>query len=130
MSQTGLASTGGIFEIEQEDDTVIVVPAMDLRELDYQRIEDEATTILEFLNSTNIKNVVIDFHKTDYFGSTGFFMKLWKRVSGKNGRMALCNISDSEKEILQLMKLYHFWPICSSRSEAVAVVNGGASLRT
>jgi anti-anti-sigma factor len=124
MSQTGLASTGGMFEIEQEDDTIIVVPAMDLRELDYQRIEDGATTILELLNGANVKNVVLDFHKTDYFGSTalGIFMKLWKRVSGKHGRMALCNISDNEKEILQIMKLDHFWPICPSRIEALAAV--------
>lgn len=124
MLQTGLASTGGIFEIEQEDDTIIVVPEMDLRELDYQRIEEGARTILELLDGINIKNVVIDFHKTDYFGSTalGIFIRLWKRVSSKNGRMALCNISDNEKEILEIMKLDHFWQIRSSRTEALAAV--------
>ena len=31
-----------IFEIEQQNDTIIVVPAVDLRELDYQRIEEGA----------------------------------------------------------------------------------------
>jgi anti-anti-sigma factor len=124
MSQTGPASADGIFEIEREGDTIIVIPAVDLRELDYQRIEERARTILELLNGSNIKNVVLDFHKTDYFGSTalGVFLKLWKRVSSKNGRMALCNISDNEKEILQIMKLDHFWPICSSRIEALVAV--------
>lgn len=129
MSQTGLTNTGGMFEIEQENDTFFVVPAMDLRELDYQRIEDGATKILELLNGTNVKNVVIDFHKTDYFGSTtlGVFMKLWKKVSSKNGRMAFCNVSDNEKEILQVMKLDNFWPICSSRIEALAAVRVSSS---
>ncbi len=124
MLQTGQAVADGIFEIEQEDDTIIVVPALDLRELDYQRIEEGAKTILELLNGSNIKNVVLDFHKTDYFGSTalGVFLKLWKRIVSKNGRMAFCNVSDNEMEILQIMKLDHFWPICSSRIEALAAV--------
>jgi hypothetical protein len=71
MSQTATAS--GMFEIEQEDDTLIVIPAVDLRELDDQRIEDWARKILELLNGT-IKNVVLDLHRTDY-GATalGFF---------------------------------------------------------
>jgi len=52
--QTGLATAGVIFEIEQEDDTIIVVPAVDLRELDDQRIEDGARKILDLLNGTGI----------------------------------------------------------------------------
>jgi hypothetical protein len=38
-----------------------------------------------FLNGTDIKNVVLDFHKTDYYGVTalGFFVKLWKKVMQK-----------------------------------------------
>jgi len=122
MSQTATAS--GMFEIEQEGDTLIVVPAVDLRELDYQRSEDWARKILELLNDTGIKNVVLDLHKTDYYGSTalGFFVKLWKRVGRRNRRMAFCNVSEHEKEILQITKLDHLWPICSSRIEALEAV--------
>jgi anti-anti-sigma factor len=124
MSQTPLPSAGGIFEITQQDDTIIVVPTVDLRELDFQRIEEGARKILERLNGTGVKNVVLDFHKTDYYGSTalGFFLKLLKRVRRKNGHMAFCNVSDHEKEILQITKLDHSWPICSSRSEALEAV--------
>ena len=124
MSQTGLATAGGLFEIEQQDDTIIVVPTVDLRELDYQGIEGGARDVLNLLNGTGIKNVVLDFHKTDYYGSTalGFFVKLWKRVRLRNGRMAFCNVSAHEKEILQVTSLDHLWPICSSRSEALEAV--------
>jgi anti-anti-sigma factor len=113
-----------IFEIEQEGDTIIVVPAVDLQELDYQRFEAEAKKILDLLNGTSIKCVILDFHKTEYYESTalGFFVKLWMRVCRQNGRMAFCNISDHEKEILQITKLDHLWPICSSRIEALEVV--------
>jgi anti-anti-sigma factor len=124
MSQTGLPTAGGIFEIEQEGDTIIVVPTVDLRELEYQRIEDGARKILDLLSATAVKGVVLDFHKTDYYGSTalGFFVKLWKRVRSRNGRMAFCNVSDHEKEILQITALDHLWPICSSRIEALDTV--------
>jgi len=124
VSHTGLATAGGIFEIEQQNDTIIVVPVVDLRELDYQRIEEGARRILDLLNDTGIKNAVMDFNKTDYYGSTalGFFVKLWKRVRRQNGRMAFCNISAHEKEILQITQLDHLWPICSSRTEALKAV--------
>jgi hypothetical protein len=49
VSQTRHATAGGIFEIEQSDDTLIIVPTVDLRELDYQRIEEGASRILDLL---------------------------------------------------------------------------------
>jgi hypothetical protein len=36
--------------------------------------------------------------------------------------MAFCNVSDHEKEILQITNLDHSWPICSSRTEALEAV--------
>jgi anti-anti-sigma factor len=124
MAKAISASAAGIFGIEQQNDTIIVVPVVDLRELEYQRIEEGARKILDLLNGTDIKNVVLDFHKTDYYGSTVlcFFVKLWVRVRKRNGRMAFCNVSDHEKQILQITKLDHLWPICSSRSEALEAV--------
>jgi anti-anti-sigma factor len=113
-----------IFEIEQQNDTIVVVPVVNLRELEYRRIEAGAKEILELLDGTGIKNVVLDFGKTDYYGSTalGFFLKLWKRVRRRNGCMAFCNVSDHEQEILQVTNLDHLWPICPSRGEALEAV--------
>ena len=113
-----------IFAIEQQNDTIIVIPTVDLRELDYQRIEEGAKNVVDHLNGTGTKNVVMDFHKTDYCGSTAlvFFVKLWMKVRRQNGRMAFCNVSDHEKDILQVTKLDHLWPICSLRSEALEAV--------
>jgi anti-anti-sigma factor len=132
MSHTGLAAAGGIFEIEQADDTIIVVPSVDLQEMEYKRIEEGAMEILDLLNGTGAKNVVLDFHKTDYYGSTalGFFLKVWKRVRVCNGRMAFCNVSDHEQEILQITKLDHLWPICSSRGGALQAIKGNELLST
>jgi anti-anti-sigma factor len=124
VSHTGLATAGGIFEIEQEDDTIIVVPAVDLRETGYQRVEERARRILDLLNGTGIKHVVMDFHKADCYGSTalGYLVRLWKWVRRRDGRMAFCNVPAHGKEILQVTHLDRLWPICSSRIEALAAV--------
>ena len=63
---------------------------------------------------------IMDFHKTDYYGSTalGFFVKLWKRVRERNGRMIFCNVSEQEREILTVMRLDKLWAIRASRDEA------------
>ena len=115
---------GGLFEIEPLGETIILIPFADLPELEYERIEAEARHILDLLNDGRIKNVVIDFHRTDYYASTAliFFMRLWTRVKRGNGLMAFCNLSDHEKEILQVTKLDRLWPICESREQALQAV--------
>ena len=50
MANATLALAGGVFEIEKEGDTIIVVPAVDLRELDYQRIEAGAKSASRMLS--------------------------------------------------------------------------------
>jgi anti-anti-sigma factor len=121
MVQALATAKAGIFEIERRDNTIIVVPTVDLREVEYPRIEEGARDILELLNGTGVKNVVLDFHQTDYYGSTalGFFLKLWKRVRSRDGRMAFCNVSDHEREILRVTNLDCLWLICASRNEAL-----------
>jgi anti-anti-sigma factor len=121
-----MATATGAFEVEREGQTLIVTPLTDLRELDYLEIEAGARDVLHLLGNGTIKNVVMDFYRTDYYGSTalGFFVKLWKRVRDRNGRMAFCGVSDHEREILKVTNLYGLWPICSSRDEATKAVQG------
>jgi len=130
VANATLKLAGEVFEIDKVGETIIVVPVVDLRELDFQRIEAGAKAILELLNGAGIKNVVVDLGKTDYYGSSalGIFLRFWKAVKGRNGRMAFCNVSDHEKELLQITHLDHSWPICSSRSEALEAVTGNERL--
>ena len=76
------------------------------------------------MNGTGVKNVVIDFRRTDYYGSTAlaFLVKRWQKVSRQKGHMAFCNVSDHEREVLRITSLDHCRPICSSRAEALEVV--------
>ncbi len=121
-----MATAIGAFEVEREGQTLIVTALTDLRELDYPEVEAGARDILDLIRDGTIKDVVLDFHKTDYYGSTalGFFVKLWKRVRERDGRMAFCGVSDHEREILKVTNLDGLWPICSSREEALQAVQG------
>ena len=107
--------------IEQIGDTMVITPSQDLNESAFEQIETDANHALKLLEETHAKNAVLDFRNTDYYGSTalGFFVKLWKRVREAGGSMALCNVSDHEREILNITKLDRLWPICKTREEAM-----------
>jgi anti-anti-sigma factor len=124
MEQATPLLAAGMFEIEKENDVLFIVPVVDLSELDYQRIDRGMRDLLELLNNVAIKNVILDFGKTDSYGSTAlaFFLKLWQTIKMRHGHMAFCNVSEHELETLRVTNLDRLWPICSSRSEALAAI--------
>jgi anti-anti-sigma factor len=114
-----------IFEIERQGDTLVVTPAVDLGELAFEQIESGESRVLDLLGDDALRNLVLDFGKTDYFGTTaiGSFVKLWKRVRDRGGHMAFCNTSEHEREILKLTKLEGLWSVCGSREDAMRAVH-------
>ena len=111
-----------LFLTERDGDTLILTPVVNLSELEYA--ESMTDEIVEVLTDTTITNIVMDFYKTDYFGSTalGFFIRLWKQIEDRKGHMALCNLSQHEIEILQVTKLDECWMIHKTRAEALKAV--------
>ena len=110
-----------MFQIEKQDQAVILVPQRDLREFEFGEIEDEGSDVLRMIDQGEAQSVIVDFQKTDYYGSTAlsFFVKLWKRVRANGGKMAFCNVSAHELEILEMTKLDNLWSLCSTRDEAL-----------
>jgi anti-anti-sigma factor len=125
MAEARPAATDPLFAFERDGDTLVVTPAADLRELEYARLESGAREILELLDRSHARNVVLDFCRTDYYGSTAlaFFVKLWLRVKKRGGHMAFCNVSEHEKYILRITNLDHLWPVCATQQQALATVN-------
>jgi anti-anti-sigma factor len=119
-----MATITRIIAIDRVGGTAIVTPVSDTGELDYKPVDSEPSQALTVLNDPSVKNVVVDFHQTDYFGSTalGFFVKLWRRVVDRGGRLAFCNVSEPEREMLQLTTLNRLWPVFGSRAEAIRAV--------
>jgi anti-anti-sigma factor len=121
MAEAEKKPVSGIFEIVRQGDTLIVVPLTDLREFEYQLIEYGARDVLDLLTVGPAKNVIMDFYRTEYYGSTAlsFFLKLWTRVTKRNGRMAFCNLSEHERNTLRVTRLDHLWSICATREDAL-----------
>jgi anti-anti-sigma factor len=113
-----------LFEVEHVGVTVVIIPQAELSDFAFVQLEAEASEVLEMLDQTRANSLVVDCSKSSYFGSVamGFFMKLWMRVRRCNGRMAFCNMTDNEKEILHITKADSLWAICASRKEALEAV--------
>jgi len=118
--------THELFMTERDGATLILTPLLNLSELEYAQSMTEK--VIDLLADQTIKNLIIDFHKTDYFGSTalGFFIRLWKRIQERKGCMVLCSLSAHELEILQITKLDECWRIHKSRAEALKAIEGAS----
>lgn len=69
--------------------------------------------------------LVIDLGNAPYFGSSMLeaIRLLWNDLSARGGRIALCNPSEVGREILQIAKFDHVWPVYDSLDEAVQAVS-------
>jgi serine/threonine-protein kinase RsbW len=114
----------GLLGVERVGDTLVITALADLGELEFQQIGSEARHVLDLVSDPSVRNIVLDFQQTAYYGSSalGFFVRLWKKVSSRGGRIACCNLSPVEKEILRFTRLDSLWPICVSREEAMQEV--------
>ena len=93
-------------------------------ELVYEGFEAVVNTTLGMLDNGDVKHVVVDFDRTDYFGShvITLLLKTGKKTRSLGGKLALAGLSAHETEILKTTKLDTFWPVYSSRDEAIGAV--------
>lgn len=117
-------ATTDFFNTEHDGDTLIVIPTANMGEVLQEPDTNAMKRLLSDLHSSKVKNLVFDFHRTDYFGSTalGFFVRIWKTICTRDGQMVFCNLSDHEKEILKVTRLDQLWDTCPTRSDALLAV--------
>ena len=113
-----------VFDFDHLGGTLILIPNVDLRELEFDALEAGSAELFNQLDSETVRNVIIDFHKNDYYGSTAlaFFVKFWKRVKSRGGQMVFCSVSTHEREILELTNLTSLWPVCETREDAEKLI--------
>lgn len=77
---------------------------------------------LDQLRSGSVTQVLVDLGQSPYFGSMMLetLRRVWNDVHPRAGRMVLCNVSPVGKEILQIAKFDHLWPIVATRADAEA----------
>jgi anti-anti-sigma factor len=114
-------TTARIIEVERQGGTLVVTPQRDLRELDFQVVQEAEESLRRLAADLSLRNAVVDFGKTDYFGSStlGLLVRLRQELHRRQGRVALCRVSDNERAILEVTGYEDFWPIYPSREEAL-----------
>ncbi len=119
---------GQIFFREARGNTLVLNPLIHLGSLHEPEIAHETQELLEYINKSDPSptNLVIDLAQGDCLGTAilGAIVKLWKRVSQRGGRLALCNVSESVIQVLRVTKLHAIWPIYGNRDQALAAIGG------
>ena len=112
------------FTVDDVDGVFIISPIGSIGALDAELIREEWAGVLSRLEEANANNAVIDLHALDYFGSVvlELIVVLWKRLSGRGGRLAICNVSPVGLDILMAAKFDTIWPVVSSREQAIKAV--------
>ncbi len=113
-----------LFAISRAENAVILTPQRDLSEFEFAQIDMEAEELLGKIAKGAGLNVVVDFSKIDYSGSSAlsFFARLFKSTRLRGGEMAFCNVSSGEREVLRITRLDTLWPICDSLNDAMQAV--------
>ncbi|HEY2252744.1 MAG TPA: STAS domain-containing protein [Planctomycetaceae bacterium] len=128
ISKLSPISQGQIFSREARGNTLVLNPLIHLGSLHEPEIAHETQELLEYINRSDPvpTNLVIDLALGECLGTAilGAIVKLWKRISQRGGRLALCNVSDNVIDVLRVTKLHAIWPIYPSRDQALAAIGG------
>jgi anti-anti-sigma factor len=113
-----------VFDASSDGSTLIVMPSGSVGSLAGDDVNFELEDLLRRIDESALKHVIFDFQSVAYFGSSmlGAMHAIWKHVHADGGKMALCNVSDVEREVLQVSRFDTLWTICDSREEALATV--------
>ena len=117
-------STVKLFDTQIEGSTLIVISLGRAGSLAGDQMALELPDLLRQFEGSSLKNVVIDLEKSSYFGTSMLqvMAAMWKHVRAGGGKLALCNVSETGREVLQVTRFDTLWPICSSREEALKTV--------
>jgi anti-anti-sigma factor len=113
-----------ILDARIEGNTLVVISRGNAGSLVGEEMTYELTGLLEQFEQSDLENAVIDLEKSSYFGTAMLqvMTAVWKRVRARGGKMALCSLSDTGREILHVTRFDTLWPIYASRSEALEAV--------
>jgi len=114
-----------IFEVKVEANTLIVISLGDAGSLVGDDVGLELADLLDKIEQSEIRCAVVDLEQSAYFGTSMLqaMAAIWKRVRARGGKMAVCNVSETGREILHVTRFDTLWPICPSQQEALQAVS-------
>ena len=116
-----------VFELERDDDVLIVIPQGDAQGFRYNDVHQESNATLQVLDDTSLRHVIIDFGSEHVLGSImiSVVIKVCRKVATRGGKAAFCNANPDMLEVLRTMNLKHLWPYCPTRGDELTSVRAG-----
>ena len=124
---------GGIdvFQFEQVNHTLVVTPVVDLMQVRDSDIRDAYNETYRLLCQPEVSNLLVDFEKLDYFGSTfiGMLIRLAKKARSDGGEALLCCLSSTMRDMMKNLMLLEntktdfFWTPYDTRQAAIAALD-------
>ncbi|MEI6488706.1 MAG: STAS domain-containing protein [Bacteroidota bacterium] len=78
----------------------------------------------ETLHAGHVK-ILIDLKDLKYINSSGLtvLLQMLTKVTVAHGKLAICNVNERNKELLQMTKLSKKFHVCGNELEALAFLN-------
>lgn len=121
-----------IFQYEQVDNILVVVPQGDLFQYRFEALRNGYNETYRKLMDESIKHLVIDFQSVGHFGSAfiGMLIKLAKKVRQDGGEAVLASLTSDMTDVLQNLMLLEnvktdfFWVPFPDRAAALESLQG------
>ena len=107
--------------IVREQDITIIELDERYDALEETNIDALASLMLAEVEKMQPPWLILDFRQTVYISSRVLevLFRTWKRVNDREGRMAICCLSEFCAEVIHITRLDTVWDIHPSRAEAV-----------
>ena len=111
------------FQLTEKKGILIITPlgdAVSFRDIDVQR---EGVEINEYLSKSEIKRLVIDLGRSNYFGSMviGVINSFGQTMKEAGGQMFVAGASKEMQAIMKVMRLDTLWPSFPTAADAIKV---------
>lgn len=118
-------SSHQVFLVESKGDALIVTPTGEAFEFRHAVVMTELNAVLELLKSDDVRNLVIDLGREEYFGSVviGAINSMISTIEEKDGKSVTCSASKEMQSVIEVMGLTERWPDFPNRKKALKALN-------
>ncbi|MBI1311215.1 STAS domain-containing protein [bacterium] len=113
-------------EVIDQDGVTVVVLGAEYDNLEESVLERASTHLLDIAKTAEPPLIVIDMGRTRFFGSAflGTLFRVWRRLTARNGKMAVCCASGVVAEVLDVTQVSRLWAMHGTRAAAVQDLKG------
>lgn len=114
-----------ILRVIEDEPHLILYPCSEGASFRYADLQMESNYVRTLAGQAKFKGLVIDLGELNYFGSEfiGALITVAREKKNRGGKVAICNVNEQMREVLNNMALFKLWPYFETRDLAIAEVS-------